>query len=192
MSRAITNDRHPILLEERLLQVRAASSNGTGKYDYDLFTIGAGSGGVRATRFSSSNYGDCCHRPPSREQQALLPLPAELFHSWYRKEFCIGRFPQQITLSVTHGRYIPFESRTSLCLARFSSTPQALQYLTVSETLQSAGAKTAICELPFARIASDEFGGAGGTCVLRGCVPKKLMVYGGEFAEAFRDSKAYG
>ena len=28
--------------------------------------------------------------------------------------------------------------------------------------------------------------------MLRGCVPKKLMVYGGEFAEAFRDSKAYG
>ncbi len=43
------------------LQVRAASQNGTGEYDYDLFTIGAGSGGVRATRFSSSNYGvlDC-------------------------------------------------------------------------------------------------------------------------------------
>lgn len=54
------------------------------------------------------------------------------------------------------------------------------------------GIKTAICELPFARIASDEYGGAGGTCVLRGCVPKKLMVYGGEFAEAFRDSKAFG
>lgn len=54
------------------------------------------------------------------------------------------------------------------------------------------GAKTAICELPFARIASDEAGGAGGTCVLRGCVPKKLMVYGGEFQESFRDSKAYG
>lgn len=28
--------------------------------------------------------------------------------------------------------------------------------------------------------------------MLRGCVPKKLMVYGGEFQEAFRDSKAYG
>ena len=53
-------------------------------------------------------------------------------------------------------------------------------------------AKTAICELPFGRIASDTVGGAGGTCVLRGCVPKKLMVYGGEFSEAFRDSKAFG
>ena len=48
-----------------------------------------------------------------------------------------------------------------------------------------AGARAAICELPYANIASDTMGGAGGTCVLRGCVPKKLMVYGGEFADAF-------
>jgi glutathione reductase (NADPH) len=61
-----------------------------------------------------------------------------------------------------------------------------------NRNLDWPGAKTAICELPFARIASDEAGGAGGTCVLRGCVPKKLMVYGGEFQESFRDSKAYG
>ena len=31
-----------------------------------------------------------------------------------------------------------------------------------------------------------------GTCVLRGCVPKKLMVIGGEFVTAFHDSKAFG
>ena len=31
-----------------------------------------------------------------------------------------------------------------------------------------------------------------GTCVLRGCVPKKLMVIGGEFASVFQDSKAFG
>jgi glutathione reductase (NADPH) len=55
-----------------------------------------------------------------------------------------------------------------------------------------AGIKAAICELPFAPIASDTQGGAGGTCVLRGCVPKKLMYYGSEFAEAFRDSVGFG
>ena len=55
-----------------------------------------------------------------------------------------------------------------------------------------AGIKAAICELKFARKASDTEGGAGGTCVLRGCVPKKLMVYGGEFAEAFKDSVGFG
>ena len=49
-----------------------------------------------------------------------------------------------------------------------------------------------MCELPYGRVASAQVGGAGGTCVLRGCVPKKLMVFGGEFAEAFRDSVAFG
>ena len=58
------------------------------------------------------------------------------------------------------------------------------------ETL--AGIKAAVCELPFGKVASDSVGGAGGTCVLRGCVPKKLMVFGGEFSEAFRDSVAFG
>ncbi|KAK9795924.1 hypothetical protein WJX73_005162 [Symbiochloris irregularis] len=94
----------------RHCQVRASSSNGTGDYDYDLFTIGAGSGGVRASRFASTNY----------------------------------------------------------------------------------GAKVAICEMPFDLISSESKGGAGGTCVLRGCVPKKLMVYGGEFAESFEDAKGFG
>jgi len=29
-------------------------------------------------------------------------------------------------------------------------------------------------------------------CVLRGCVPKKLMVYASEFAENFKDSRGFG
>ena len=32
----------------------------------------------------------------------------------------------------------------------------------------------------------------GGTCVVRGCVPKKLMVYAAEFSQYFNDSKGYG
>ena len=32
----------------------------------------------------------------------------------------------------------------------------------------------------------------GGTCVIRGCVPKKLMVFASEFREMFDDAKAYG
>jgi glutathione reductase (NADPH) len=44
------------------------------------------------------------------------------------------------------------------------------------------GARTAICEE--LRI--------GGTCVLRGCVPKKLLVYGSQFAEAFADAPGFG
>jgi glutathione reductase (NADPH) len=32
----------------------------------------------------------------------------------------------------------------------------------------------------------------GGTCVLRGCVPKKLFVYASEFSQTFRDAKGFG
>ncbi|MBI1239160.1 MAG: glutathione-disulfide reductase [Alphaproteobacteria bacterium] len=33
---------------------------------------------------------------------------------------------------------------------------------------------------------------AGGTCVIRGCVPKKLMVYASRFAEEFEDAAGFG
>jgi glutathione reductase (NADPH) len=32
----------------------------------------------------------------------------------------------------------------------------------------------------------------GGTCVIRGCVPKKLLVYASRFADAFHDAPAFG
>lgn len=69
------------------------------KYDYDLFTIGAGSGGVRASRISASH-----------------------------------------------------------------------------------GAKVAVAE---------EYR-VGGTCVIRGCVPKKMLVYGAHFAEDLEDALHFG
>jgi glutathione reductase (NADPH) len=68
-------------------------------YDYDLFTIGAGSGGVRASRIAASH-----------------------------------------------------------------------------------GAKVAVAE---------EYR-VGGTCVIRGCVPKKMLVYGAHFAEDLQDARAFG
>eukprot|EP00897_Mesotaenium_endlicherianum_P011018 jgi/Mesen1/9945/ME000071S09365 len=86
-----------------------ASDGKAGEYDYDLFTIGAGSGGVRASRF-------------------------------------------------------------------------ATQY----------GAKAAVCELPFSTISSDSTGGVGGTCVIRGCVPKKLMVYSSHYSHDFESSRGFG
>ncbi|KVI00426.1 FAD-dependent pyridine nucleotide-disulfide oxidoreductase [Cynara cardunculus var. scolymus] len=78
-------------------------------YDFDLFVIGAGSGGVRASRFSA-------------------------------------------------------------------------QY----------GAKVGICELPFHPISSEVVGGVGGTCVIRGCVPKKILVYGASFGPEIQDAREYG
>ncbi|KAB0681852.1 glutathione-disulfide reductase [Aureimonas leprariae] len=32
----------------------------------------------------------------------------------------------------------------------------------------------------------------GGTCVIRGCVPKKLLVYASQFSEAFEDAPSFG
>src|ERR1700704_1635732 len=32
----------------------------------------------------------------------------------------------------------------------------------------------------------------GGTCVIRGCVPKKLLVYASRFAEEFEDAAGFG
>src|SRR5499433_4483035 len=32
----------------------------------------------------------------------------------------------------------------------------------------------------------------GGTCVIRGCVPKKLLVYASRFADEFEDAVGYG
>ncbi len=46
----------------------------------------------------------------------------------------------------------------------------------------SYGARVGICE--DLRV--------GGTCVMRGCVPKKLLVYGASFADAFADAAGYG
>ncbi|PIN12074.1 Pyridine nucleotide-disulfide oxidoreductase [Handroanthus impetiginosus] len=79
------------------------------QYDFDLFVIGAGSGGVRASRFSA-------------------------------------------------------------------------QY----------GAKVGICELPFHPISSEVVGGVGGTCVIRGCVPKKILVYGASFGPELEEARSYG
>jgi len=43
-----------------------------------------------------------------------------------------------------------------------------------------------------ARVAIAEEYRIGGTCVIRGCVPKKLLVYGAEFSQAFADAPGYG
>ena len=43
-----------------------------------------------------------------------------------------------------------------------------------------------------ARVAVAEHHRAGGTCVIRGCVPKKLLVYASHFQEDFEDARGYG
>jgi glutathione reductase (NADPH) len=43
-----------------------------------------------------------------------------------------------------------------------------------------------------ARVAIAEEHKVGGTCVIRGCVPKKLLVYGAHFAEDIQDARRFG
>ncbi|HEX8241022.1 MAG TPA: FAD-dependent oxidoreductase, partial [Allosphingosinicella sp.] len=43
-----------------------------------------------------------------------------------------------------------------------------------------------------ARVAVAEEHKVGGTCVIRGCVPKKLLVYGAHFAEDLQDARRFG
>ncbi|MFW9264900.1 glutathione-disulfide reductase [Nostoc sp. CALU 546] len=54
--------------------------------------------------------------------------------------------------------------------------------LAASKKAASYGAKVAIAEYDL----------VGGTCVIRGCVPKKLMVYGSHFPALFSDASGYG
>jgi glutathione reductase (NADPH) len=43
-----------------------------------------------------------------------------------------------------------------------------------------------------ARVAIAEDSRVGGTCVIRGCVPKKLLVYGSHFRDEFEDAAGFG
>jgi glutathione reductase (NADPH) len=43
-----------------------------------------------------------------------------------------------------------------------------------------------------ARVAVAEEHRVGGTCVIRGCIPKKFMVYASEFSTAFKTARSYG
>lgn len=54
--------------------------------------------------------------------------------------------------------------------------------LAASKRAASYGAKVAIAERDL----------VGGTCVIRGCVPKKLMVYASKFAHYYEDAIGYG
>ena len=54
--------------------------------------------------------------------------------------------------------------------------------LAASKNAAKLGKKVAICE----------YGLVGGTCVIRGCVPKKIMSYAGQISDTFSDAEGYG
>src|ERR1700760_492096 len=43
-----------------------------------------------------------------------------------------------------------------------------------------------------AKVALAEESRMGGTCVIRGCIPKKLLVYASQFSENIQDAAGYG
>jgi glutathione reductase (NADPH) len=57
----------------------------------------------------------------------------------------------------------------------------------------SGGVRAArLAAISGAKVAVAEEDRVGGTCVIRGCVPKKFMVYASEFSHHFKTSKGYG
>ncbi|RYG09101.1 MAG: glutathione-disulfide reductase, partial [Caulobacteraceae bacterium] len=57
----------------------------------------------------------------------------------------------------------------------------------------SGGVRAArLASMTGAKVAVAEADRVGGTCVIRGCVPKKFMVYASEFSHAFEDAKGFG
>ena len=57
----------------------------------------------------------------------------------------------------------------------------------------SGGVRAArLAAMTGARVAVAEEHRVGGTCVIRGCVPKKFMVYASEFSAAFKSAEGFG
>jgi glutathione reductase (NADPH) len=57
----------------------------------------------------------------------------------------------------------------------------------------SGGVRAArLAAMSGARVGVAEEHRVGGTCVIRGCVPKKFMVYASEFSEAFKTAEGFG
>ncbi len=57
----------------------------------------------------------------------------------------------------------------------------------------SGGVRAArLAAMSGARVAVAEESRVGGTCVVRGCVPKKFMVYASEFPRHFKDAEGFG
>ncbi|HEX8466898.1 MAG TPA: glutathione-disulfide reductase [Allosphingosinicella sp.] len=71
--------------------------------------------------------------------------------------------------------------------------PQSFDYDLFVIGAGSGGVRAArVSSAHGARVAIAEEHKVGGTCVIRGCVPKKLLVYGSHFAEDLQDARRFG
>lgn len=142
-------------------KITTAAQNGD-QFDFELFSIGGGSGGVRAARYSASlgvfRISKAALLPQHGMQYAATDVTAQ---AYFRRGTKGGLSAKYMCRWYDGMLYVP-------------------------------GAKVGLCELPRAFISSDEAGGTGGTCILRGCVPKKLMALGGLFAEDVQNAASFG
>ena len=100
---------------------------------------------------------------------------------------------------VDHGLFIGI-ARTLIVAARrrrrHSRTESRYEpnTTTISSSLAAARAACAPAAWPRngAKVAIAEEYGFGGTCVIRGCIPKKLFVYASHYAEDFEDAGGFG
>jgi glutathione reductase (NADPH) len=71
--------------------------------------------------------------------------------------------------------------------------PQSFDYDLFVIGAGSGGVRAArVSSAHGAKVAIAEEHKVGGTCVIRGCVPKKLLVYGSHFAEDLQDARRFG
>ena len=186
------------------------------KYDFDLFTIGGGTGGVRAARFASADYGET-----SSFVYASQPHNGSIhIHNFSLLLYCCSpaQYPSMAEFVMDYSGYVfppGFVSSASFdrsfyplichCTktgianngSHFSRGMRHRQQCVAAQGVLiiswcNTGARVALCELPFSLVQTDTEGGLGGTCILRGCVPKKFLVYGGEYANEFKECEGYG
>jgi hypothetical protein len=158
--------------------------------EYDLVTIGAGSGGVRASRFAAQYY---------NAKVAVVELPFGFVSSNNIGGVLILQWLWISNLSplMLPGTHTSFKV---LLNAAAGQIPHSLRLLVAQHTTwqaavlhsqqhahnRSFGATVMCC------VSALRSSGAGGTCVIRGCVPKKLLVYGAMFNEEFNDAIGFG
>jgi hypothetical protein len=139
---------------------RAYASPGMAQ-EYDLVTLGAGSGGTRASRFAAQYYG---------AKVACVELPFGFVSSGD-----VGGAAWGPGAGAESGREVRG------CARRGAAGGVARPPL---------GARAPASQrTPGGRSPSpNPRPGAGGTCVIRGCVPKKLLVYASAFQDEFDDA----
>lgn len=159
--------------------------------EYDLVTIGAGSGGVRASRFAAQYY---------NAKVAVVELPFGFVSS-----DDIGGALMLYCLKDVKNRNLMLADRHTSTRVLLSSAAGQTSHsflLSVAQPYINHGrqlccshsrmhTKSVFCHCCCAGCLLN-CSGAGGTCVIRGCVPKKLLVYGAMFNEEFNDAIGFG